>query len=318
MLIDALTDTQQSIAQPVTTISEEFFHKPTLSEVFDAYCRTRKPKANTVATYKCWYNHHLLQFASKTLDEITVPAIEFHFGISSNIAPTAANQAYRLLGYLYRFASVYFPIYANTLAPSRFLSACKAWNPQVPEAHAVEDLASWNDSRDEFLTCAAERDLMLVLLLSGLRFTELARLRVEDVDIEENTIRVFLKQSRWHTMPLGVFAGRIVRRRIFRGLPGAHGGFVFTDDEGSPFLVSSAFYRKMKTAEKFSFHSLRRTWMRCGLLDCRIQEIEMKLLCGHSAGSNMTQRYSAGAVEQLRPAMQEIENRLLTKLGLLL
>jgi len=292
-------------------------NKPTLSEVFDDYIRVRKPARNTFRTYKSWFNHHLLQFADRTLDSIDSSEIEFYFGVSSATSPTAANQAFRVLGYLCTFAKAYYKGYRELDNPCRFLSICKAWNRSVPGHSSIEDLRTWNVARVSHLAPIEQRFLLL-LLLTGLRFSELGAVSPCDIEVSPTgavVLNVFLKQQRWHKMPLGEYAGTLLSTLVSETPPEGSHTPLFAFGE-SPVYSGATFYRKMwGDCEKFSFHSLRRTWNAVGL-EAGIPEIDLKLLIGHSAGANMTQHYATGQVEAVRGSMQKIENFLLTKMGI--
>ena len=145
------------------------------------------------------------------------------------------------------------------------------------------------------------RDYLQLVLLTGLRRSEVLGLRWEDVDLVGRTLTVKdTKNHRDHPLPLPDYLAGLLER-----MP-RHGANVF---EGSRGLSSAR-----RSGVPFCIHDLRRTFATIAdSLD--IPGYAVKALLNHKGGSDVTAGYVVASVERLREPMQKITDYVLRCAG---
>jgi len=287
-------------------------NKVAVEDVLNDYIRLRRPARSTSRNYRILYAHHLAYWVEvfPDLSVITPEAVLAAFELESSHKPFAANNAFRLLSSLFRFASRAYTGRRAMENPVDILSACALWNAESPRQGRVTDFPAFRAALQSDLP-SNERALMFSLLLSGLRFEELARLRKQDIQYGAMTFTVRLKQGRLHTCPMTALQLSFFTEAL--GDRGAGNAYVFVNAEGKRFPNPSTFYRKL-SCEKLTFHDMRRTWHDIAR-EAGVSDLDTKLIIGHAAGNDMTLRYSQGNAVALRPQQQKIQKLLLTKMG---
>ncbi len=162
------------------------------------------------------------------------------------------------------------------------------------------------------------RDALLFLLLTGARLAEVLgsladdypALRWADVDLKKRLV-VFrdTKNRTDHELPLGEALAKLLANRKKVAGP-VH---VFSDADGnSPTDLRSAYHRISKaTGINVTAHDLRRTFATAASrLD--ISAYKLKRLTNHISGGDVTAGYVQVTTEDLRDAMQRIEDYLLS------
>lgn len=193
-------------------------------------------------------------------------------------------------------------------------------------AEFVKALRAMPDDLPPDLT-GTQRDLVLLLLCTGLRLGSAAGLQWSEVDFKAGTLTIpadRMKGKREHTLPLGPeMLGVLERRRearrsavyVFAGADPAEGSkrghaplerlsarFMarLVDSEGSPFAWSP--------------HDLRRTALTV-LESMDVSAYALKRIAAHSQAGDVTAGYLADDVERLRKPMERLELAVLGNPG---
>lgn len=161
------------------------------------------------------------------------------------------------------------------------------------------------------------RDALLFLLLTGARISEVMGdpkdgyppLTWGDVDFKKRTVTFRNTKNRAdHTLPMGEKLAAMIEERKLTAGPVA----VFSNGEGNmPADFRSSFARIEKATGIFvTAHDLRRTFATvASKLD--ISTYKLKRLTNHISGNDVTAGYVQVTTEDLRDAMQRIENHML-------
>ena len=179
----------------------------------------------------------------------------------------------------------------------------------LPRPLPVEDVRRLLEAPD-VETPAGIRDRAILELLygSGLRISELTGLDVDDVDLEEGSVRVLGKGGKEREVPLGSFAADAVTAYLARGRPalasGTTRGAVFLNARGgrlsrqSCARVLAAYVRRAGIDRRVTLHTLRHsfaTHLLEGGADVRV----VQELLGH-ASVGTTQIYTLVTEQHLR------------------
>lgn len=133
-------------------------------------------------------------------------------------SPGVANLASTLLGALFNFARAKYEHNGRPLVednPVRRLAATRAWCdlPRRTGYLPPAKLGSWWQATE--LLSETPRDLLRLLLLTGLRRNEGARLRWEYVDLQARTLHVpETKNRRPLTLPLSDYLAALMAARL--------------------------------------------------------------------------------------------------------
>jgi integrase/recombinase XerD len=187
--------------------------------------------------------------------------------------------------------------------------------PRVPRTL----IHSLRDSEIRALLTAAgqgsfgERDTAVLLLLldSGMRLSELTGLQVGRVDFENGQCRVMGKGAKERRVPLGRSARRALRRTLLARGRLAHDAALFVADRGGP-LTGSGVQKIVRRAAqraglevRCSPHVLRHTFARSFLANGGAV-FSLQRILGHSPASlDVTRRY----VELLDDDLREVHRR---------
>jgi len=252
----------------------------------------------------------------RPLTSITREAITRRFNrLRDESGPAWANLCMRVLRAIFNFAHAKHtddrgqsPFAAN---PVKVLSEMKAW-VKVDRRRTVikpHELADWYQAV-QGLNNTTIRDYLLLLIFTGLRREEAARLRRQDIDFAGRTLTITDTKNRQpHTLPLPDFIHAMLRSRC----DSIRGEYVFPGDGTRGYLVSPK-KAKAKVIEatgiSFSLHDLRRTFTTIAeSLD--IPAYALKRMLNHSDGSDVTAGYIVANVERLREPMQKVADYLL-------
>jgi integrase len=175
----------------------------------------------------------------------------------------------------------------------------------------ADDLPAFHDA---VMTLKNEihRDYIRLLLFTGLRRREAARLTWEDVDLKAGIIRVpssSTKNSRHLNLPMAdVVKDMLVARRSI-----GKAKYVFLANlSASGHIEEPKFALNLVAKQcgvRISAHDLRRTFISVAE-SCDISPIALKALVNHALGGDVTSGYVVLSTERLREAAQRVADRL--------
>ncbi len=297
----------------------------TLAQAFEDFLEARKSlKPRTVSDYSRAMTKYFGDWLNKPLTQITKDMVERrHSKLGKAHGAAQANQAMRTLRAIFNFAAgKYEDARGRSLIPEnpvKRLSQTRAWY-RVEHRRTVikpHELSSWYGAvmvlNSDWATSKAEvvRDYLLLLLFTGLRRTECATLRWEDVDLEGKTLTVIDTKNREpHTLPLSDFLYDLLSRRLEQ----SDSDHVFPGSGRTGHIVEPRRHME-RVAEQsgvsFTLHDLRRTFITAAeRLD--IPAYALKRLLNHKIGNDVTAGYIVADVERLRKPMQIITNYFLS------
>jgi integrase len=295
--------------------------KLTLREALDAYLEARKDlRPASIRAYRISLGY-LASWADQPLRSITPEMVEArHRSITKEVSAKkrkdgcqysgqiTANMTMRMVRLVWNFFAERSPeLGANPVRRLR-----RQWYKEPRRTRYV--LA---DNLPEFykgilsLDNKIARDFILLLLFTGMRKTETASLRWEDVDLKNRVIRIpatRTKSGRKHDLPMSDFVRDLLIAR--RSLGDAK--FVFPSP-GPTGHITSAFWAlsfvEKACGIKVSAHVLRRTYLTVAE-SCEISPLALKALANHSTGNDVTAGYVQLSSERLREAAQRVADKM--------
>jgi integrase len=292
----------------------------------DFLCARKSLKPTTVYDYKRTLKCYLPDWRSRPLLEITKDMVAKRHTLIGQRSKAQANLVMRYLRALFNFAAgQYEDSKGESVIPNnpvKRLSQTRAWyrierRQTVIKAHA---LASWyaavmnlkNDAQAK--NRETIRDYLLLVLFTGLRKEEAARLTWSNVDFRAKTLTVTdTKNHQDHTLPLSDFLFDLLQRRK----PEAVNEYVFPGANGVGRIIEQRKQMDRVTQESgvnFTIHDLRRTFITLAeSLD--ISAYALKSLLNHKMSNDVTAGYIIIDAERLRIPMQKITDYLLKCMG---
>jgi len=291
------------------------WEKITLQQALDQYLAARKDLSPaTVRSYRTNVRLYLAPWADQPMHTITTGMVQgLHRKIQASVESEAnrghgtANQAMVTLRALWNFVADMTPMPPN---PTRVLK--RQWyevRRRTGMVKADDMPAFYAAVRD--LENEVHRDLILLLLFTGMRSSEAASLAWEDVDFKASVIRVpgvRTKSGRELDLPMSDVVRDVLVAR--RAIGREKHVFVADSERGH---VTNVRYALEVVAEAcgvdVSPHDLRRTWMTVAE-SCDVSPFALKALVNHTLGSGVTEGYVQMSVERLREPAQRVADRL--------
>src|SRR6266581_7537263 len=285
-----------------------------------------KLKASTSRDYISAMAKKFADWRTKPLVCITRDMVEARHLLLSEASPAEANRAMRYLRALFVFASDYRNSEGQPVIPDnpvRRLSAKRLWNRIERRTRYIEpdQLAPWWQAvqslknKPQYPSREAHRDYLVLLLFTGLRRTEALRLRWENVNLKLGTLcAVDTKNRSDHVLPMGRYLWDLMRRRR----RASDSDWVFANPLTGNRITDP--HRQVvnvvaKSGVPFSPHDLRRTFASIvSRLGDRLSYYTTKRLLNHRT-SDVTQGYVQFDLEQLRSAMQAVEDFVLQRIA---
>ena len=314
---------------PIAEKQEQQIRSFTLEQVFNDYIATGKSLATrTVAAYRGIVQLYLKDWQHKPIAGITREMVsQKHISIGSH-SKAQANLTMQLLGALFTFANMQ---YTNGIGkalmldnPVKIISHTQSWY-DIPVRSSIikpHQLAKWyggvkalGNSTNNKATIV--RDYLLLLLFTGLRKEEAARLEWANVDFGNRTLTVAeTKNKMSHTLPMSEFVYSLLLERHMNRHNNAavSDEFVFAGNSINGHLVEP---RKQvnrvaeATGISFTLHDLRRTFITVAE-SLELSGYTLKKLLNHKSGNDVTAGYIVLDSERLRKPMQLITDKLLT------
>ncbi|HEY6288533.1 MAG TPA: tyrosine-type recombinase/integrase, partial [Nitrospiraceae bacterium] len=274
-----------------------------------------KLKASTARDYVTAIEKKFADWITKPLASITRDMVEERHRMLTERSPAEANRAMRYLRALFVFASDYRDSEGQPVIPDnpvRRLSAKRLWNRIERRTQYIEpeQLSPWwqavqsLENKAQYPSREANRDYLVLLLLTGLRRTEALRLRWENVNLKVGTLcAVDTKNRSDHVLPMGRYLWELMRRRR----RASDSDWVFANPLTGSRITDP--HRQVvnvvaRSGVPFSPHDLRRTFASIvSRLGDRLSYYTTKRLLNHRT-SDVTQGYVQFDLEQLRSAMQ--------------
>lgn len=297
----------------------------TLLDAFETYVDLKRHhlKEKTLYDYQKLMDRALKDWHKKRLIDITKAHVQRkHLQLTTNSGGNYANAAMRVLRAVFNFAQHQYEdaqgIPQIPVNPVDILSKTKTWHRTKPRDTYIQphELPAWftavNTLKQEGISSVAHTvgDYLLVLLFTGLRRQEGAKLAWADVSLEGKTLTVRdTKNHTDHTLPLSDFLHALLSERFKH----RDSDFVFPGSGDKGYLIEPRNYVATVVSlsgVNFTLHELRRTFSTIvSRLD--INAYKQKRLLNHKA-SDVTAGYTPIDIEQLRGPMQEVTDFILS------
>lgn len=300
----------------------------TLAEVLENYIEARgNLKRSTIQDYRHTFDFYLKDWVNKPAIEISKDMVELKFRQISKTSASQANKTMRNFRAVMNYAIMK---YEDSNGDSIFrynpvvrISQLRAWHRPVRKNTLIKhyDLAPWyqavmNLSNDSIApNREVVKDFLLLVLFTGLRRNEAAKLTWNRVDLKDKTIVIKdTKNHTDHTLPLTDFLYDLLTKRKEE----AKTQYVFPNETNTGYLIDPKKQIANVVKESgvsFSTHDLRRTFITIAeSLD--ISAYSLKRLLNHKMTNDVTAGYIITDVERLRAPMQKITNYILKCIGL--
>ncbi len=300
----------------------------TLAEVLENYIEARgNLKPSTIQDYRHTFDFYLKDWVNKPAIEISKDMVELKFRQISKTSASQANKTMRNFRAVMNYAIMK---YEDSNGDSIFrynpvvrISQLRAWHRPVRKNTLIKhyDLAPWyqavmNLSNDSIApNREVVKDFLLLVLFTGLRRNEAAKLTWNRVDLKDKTIVIKdTKNHTDHTLPLTDFLYDLLTKRKEE----AKTQYVFPNETNTGYLIDPKKQIANVVKESgvsFSTHDLRRTFITIAeSLD--ISAYSLKRLLNHKMTNDVTAGYIITDVERLRAPMQKITNYILKCIGL--
>lgn len=315
---------------PVDVAKEKRLKGVTLGPAFEDYLRARKSlKPNTLYDYKKCMRLYFPDWQQKPLLEITKDMVERRHQRLGARSQAQANLAMRFLRAVFNFAAERYQdskgrsVIAEN--PVKRLSKTRAWYRVERRSNYIRphELKPWfkavmtlnNDSTGHKREVV--RDYLLLLLFTGLRRQEAARLVWDEVDFQSRTLTVTdTKNREHHVLPLSDFLYELLERR--KREPGTS-PYVFPGEGTKGHLVEPRKQWQRVIRESgidFTLHDLRRTFATAvNNLERSLSAYSIKRLLNHKT-QDVTAGYIQHDIESLREPMQQVTDYILKCAGL--
>lgn len=300
----------------------------TLAEAYHEFKQVRQLKPSTQRDYEYLYKGIFADWHKKPLTEITKSMVsKRHQELGQERGEAQANIAMRFLRAVINFAIARYDDHKGqsiiTENPVRVLSTTRAWfrperrktiiKPyQLKEWYqAIITLKESDREASPHMNNELVADYLLLMLLTGLRKTEAAKLRWSDVDFQHRTLTISdTKNHETHTLPLTDFLFDLLTTRKVSAV----NDYIFPGKDGLSHLVEPK-RQIQKVIEQsgvqFTLHDLRRTFATVAeSLD--ISPYTVKRLLNHKMRNDVTAGYIISDIERLRGPMKTISDYLLT------
>ena len=260
-------------------------------------------KPSTQKGFRSVLNRQLLPaFGSRPLDRITRRMVLGWFEDSSKTEPGAANKALALLGQILNHACGHIetnPVRGIARNPGRTMTRFLS-REEIARLHRVLDRHT-DGNRSQ------QADIIRLLLLTGCRRNEIARLRREEV--REGRLELADSKTGPRTVLLNEPARQIIARRMRMG----NGPWLFPSSRnpsGRPSREPWLWYRVRREAgiEDVRLHDLRHTVASQAALNGVPLPVVARLL-GHSS-VRMTLRYAHVGDKEIEAAAERVGARI--------
>ena len=282
----------------------------TVREAFDDFFDRRPLAPSSTDNYRRSIDIYLKDWACKPISEVSRRMVlDRHRKIAEENGPVTANNIFRHFRSVHNFtAAAHGELPPN---PVSILTQARAWNPErrrrsVVPAHGLPKWWKAVHQEEHYV-----RDFLLIALFTGMRRSEIARLRWEYVDLEGRTLTVpVTKNGDSLELPLSDFLFDLLLARRDND-PEAEWVFPGRGETGHIVETKKFYARVTKTSGiRFTLHDLRRTFVTIAeSLD--IPYYALKRLLNHRTDNDVTGGYIIMDVERLRGPVGRVAERIL-------
>jgi integrase len=287
----------------------------TLRRVFEDYKNSQRLSKKTVTNSTYAMMHHLGDWMDRPVTEITKNDVQDRHRFIAGEA--AANKVMRILRSVLNYAMLRYedahgkPILS--MNPVNRLTEIKAWHKDKRRRGCVEP----SQLRDWFfavwqLESRVARDLLLLFLFTGMRYSEGATLTWSQVDLKGGTILIpaeKAKNRKESKLPMSDFVWKLLSERQLC----TRGEYVFPGpklEQPIQCIQKSIVFVRNLSGVHFMPHDLRRSFASFAD-DAEVPMPVVAQLLNHSATKSITESYTIRSIERLRRATQQITNRIL-------
>jgi integrase len=283
-----------------------------LNTLFESYVAARPLKRTTEKGYRNAFESAFPDWGGSPWTSLSAQKIlKRHQELSVAKGPAYSNLSFRVLNAIVQFgidrhrAPDDSPLLNDN--PVAILTRAKAWNRIKPRCSYIKpkDLKGFWEALEE-LESATAKDLLKVLILTGLRRGEASGLRWEHVDLALKKIEIpETKNGKAHVLPLSQPLMEIFERRS------KSAGSVYVLPRVDPEKHYCELKRSVaqvikKSGLQFSPHDLRRSFAVYGET-LELSGYTIKRLLNHASGGDVTMdHYLPLDVERLRKPMERI------------
>jgi integrase len=282
----------------------------TLRDAFDSFFSRRALQSTSRENYRRSIDIYLSDWAARPIAGISRQMVlDRHQKMARENGPIQANCVMRHLRSVLNFAAAaHGELPPN---PVTILTQARAWSSErrrrnlIP-AHGLPKW--WRAVHDEEQYV---RDFLLIALFTGMRRSEIARLRWEYIDLDGRTLKVpSTKNGDPLELPLSKFLYELLLTRRDSD-PESEWVFPGSGDTGH-IVETKKFYARVAKASGFPFtlHDLRRTFASIAeSLD--LSHFALKRLLNHRTDTDITGGYVVHSVERLRGPVERIAEKIL-------
>lgn len=281
----------------------------TVSQALEEYLADKRSlRPVTAKGYRYTLYKYAPDWAHRPLSTITKREImdkQVKLGQSSQ---STANKLMRVMRLLFNYVDAKYD--GSIGNPCRYLSVIDGWYKEERRQTVIKqsDLEKWHRSVLR-ISNPHMRDYLLLLLFTGLRKTEAASMKWDDVDFENRTFTVReTKNHRDHTLPMsGWLFDFFQQRRIICGsheyvFPGKGGkGRITTPRKSIDFVIRDS-------GVTFGCHDLRRTFATIAE-SLGLSTHMIKRLMNHKS-SDVTSGYIVISIDDVRDPMERISQKI--------
>ena len=307
-----LTEMQEGIDPNARKRSARQKEAVTLEMVFQNYIEARKDlKPKSLYDYRLVFKNCFKDWKDKAITGIDKDMVHRkHLALGEKRGEAYANLAMRLLRAVINFAKErYAGIGDNPVAA---LSRTRAWyrverRRTLIKPHELPAFFKALNAMED----KDGRDYLLLLLFTGLRREEAARLRWETVDLKARTFTIpDTKNRNPHTLPMSDYLFELFKRRNENRQNSPY-LFPQANDPEKPLADPRHIIGQVKELSGLTFmaHDLRRTF--ASIAAGEVSAYDLKKLLNHKDGGDVTAGYIVKGPKELRSAMERIAGRIL-------
>jgi integrase len=289
----------------------------TLEQAYRDYLSARKNlMPRTLHDYQRCIEGELKSWLSTPLVEISKDMVQKRHRSMGNRSHARANNTMRVLRAIFNYARENYddasgqPVLSQN--PVDFLSKSRAWYKVERRRTLLKphELKPWYEAV-MLLNFDATRDYLLFLIFTGLRRSEAAGLRWEQVDLIDKSFCIEdTKNHEPHILPLSNFLFDLLSNRNAHNFDQSPWVFPSAMNEGHLKEPRTAIAKVTeRSGVAFQLHDLRRTFITIAeSLD--IPAYALKRLLNHKQANDVTAGYIVPTVDRMREPMQRITDYL--------